>query len=464
MNTNKHKTAVSTPSSRFNLAAFLGIALTGLAAWLLWVTGRYLQRLLRQPSHTLQPPTAPLTVRAEIETRALQIASDNLRGGIERRLAANGMEKLVLCAGVRNFREPWARDFSFASHGLLELGETEVVKECLELFLSYQKPNGQFPVKIHSTNQVDRYMHSLLGRHQPTHSPLRPKYLTGHNTTSLDGNGLLVIAALNYIKRTGDEEFGRFHWQALKNGIFWMEAHATHHEDLLHQDVFTDWADSIARPGHILYTNVIYWKALHELAETAEKLSTPTEQQIYATKAERVKQAIDDHFWDETLGYFITSQQFKILNSDGNLLAIAWGLASPRQAHCILDNMERFKMAEPVPTQVTHISYPRRHIAMENWLAGIGHYHTSAAWMWLGAWHVIALARMERTEEAEMLLYRMGRVIARDGVVHEVYGLDDQHLSTRWYMSEAPLTWNAGMVVHAWHVLQRHIAANLGGV
>ncbi len=449
--------AAKTPFSRY-LWQLAAVALVAVAGWLVWGIGRYWQRLLRQPQHTPPLPIVPPTVRAEIETGALQIATDNLRSGIERRLVATGEEKWVLCAGLRNFREPWARDFSFAVHGLLELGETEVVKECLELFLHYQKPDGQFPVKIHSTGQLDRYLHSLFGRHQPTHAPLHPKYLTGHNTTSLDGNGLLLIAALYYIKRTGDELFGRAQWQALKNGLLWMETHATHDEDLLHQDIFTDWADSIARPGHILYTNVIYWKALHELAEVAGKLGAFAEQQSYQLKAERVKQAINGHFWDDNLGYFITSHQFKMLNSDGNLLAIAWGLANASQSHHILDNMARFNMADPVPTQVTHLAYPRQYIALENWLAGISHYHTHAAWMWLGAWHVIALARMERVAEAEMLLFRLGRVIVQDGVVHEVYGLNGRHLSTRWYRSEAPLTWNAGMLVHAWHVLQRHQA------
>jgi hypothetical protein len=88
----------------------------------------------------------------------------------------------------------------------------------------------------------------------------------------------------------------------------------------------------------------------------------------------------------------------------------------------------------------------------------VAHYHTYAAWLWLGAWHVIALTRMKRLPEAEELLYRMSGVIVREGAVHEVYDPNGYPLSSFWYTSEAPLTWSAGMFVHAYHVYQRHRA------
>ena len=42
----------------------------------------------------------------------------------------------------------------------------------------------------------------------------------------------------------------------------------------------------------------------------------------------------------------------------------------------------------------------------------------------------------------------------RDQQVHEVYGPNGEPLSSFWYKSEAPLTWNAGMVVYAYYVLE----------
>lgn len=446
--------------SRKNTARWFTIGLwsiiSAILGYLFWQVVGYSQRLFRQPF--LLPAAMPLGTENHrvLEDRALFIAGANLRAGIEKRRLLNGQEKLILCAGLRNFREPWARDFGFASFGLIELKEFQATRDGLEVFLINQQPSGQFPVKVHSTSVLDRYLHSLFKREQPTHAPIKPKYITAHNTISLDGNALLVIAALNYANRSGDYDFAKDHWAALKQAIIWLEAHALEADGLLHQAPFADWADSIARRGCVLYTNILYWKALQDLAEFASLYGQTEDQAYFTKKAELLKISINDYFWREDLGYYVTNQIFDNLSSSGNLLAVAWDFTTTEQAHSILDKMQEFDMANPVPTQVVHRAYPKKFIAIENRLGGLADYHTSNAWLWLGAWHIIALARMERLAEAQTLLARIARVIIRDGAVHEVYTLNGHHLSTFWYTSEAPLTWSAGMVVHAYHVYQRH--------
>ncbi len=446
--------------SRRNFWFIIGLwTLFGSAAgYFFWKVVGYFQRLLRQPF--LRPNALPTDVvhHETIEAKALVIAAANLRAGIEKRRLPDGRHKLVLCAGLRNFREPWARDLGFASFGLIELREFQVTKEALEVFLINQNPAGQFPVKVHSTNVLDRYLHSFFKREQPNRAPIRPKYVTAHNTISLDGNAILVIAILNYANRTGHSDFIRTHWPALKRAISWLETHGREDDGLLHQGASADWADSIARRGRVLYTNVLYWKALHDLAETALKFGYGPDQVYFTSRSKHLKSSIADHFWRADLGYYVTNQIFDNLSSSGNLLAIAWGMTTPAQANSILDRMNEFDMADPVPTRTAHRPYPNKFIAIENRLGGIAHYHTSAAWLWLGAWHVIALARMERLEEAERLLVRISKVIVRDGAVHEVYAPNGQYLSTFWYTSEAPLTWSAGMVTYAHYVVQRHLA------
>lgn len=429
---------------------WLGLALAvGRGFWSILRAG---ERLLRQPRLAWEYAILESGSDAEIEAHALKIAVSNVKYCIEPRPLLNGQEKLVLCAGVRNFREPWARDFGFATFGLMALGQVQVVRDCLEAFLLYQRTSGQFPVKLHSTNVLERYLHSLFKRQQPIDKPLRPKYLTAHRTISLDGNSLLVIAALHYAEQTGDYAFIQTHWDGLCRAITWLEEHARGEDRLLHQGAYTDWADSVGRTGRILYTNVLYWKAVSGLAAAAEQVADAETQRFWQGKAERLHDAIQEHFWRAEQGYFITSDQFHNLSSSGNTLAVAWGLATEEQSHAILDAMKHIGMADPVPTQVVSYGYRRRDVAVENHLARIPHYHTHAAWLWLGGWHTIALARLGRLGEAEELLRRMSQVIVRDGVVHEVYGKDGRYLSTFLYTSEAPLTWNASMVIYAFSV------------
>jgi GH15 family glucan-1,4-alpha-glucosidase len=442
------------------LKTVLAVMIAAQLAALSWLFIRFWQRVWQQPLLTIVPlELVPGDGMTTIENARL-IAVGNVEGGIEERHLPDGRRKLIINAGWRNFREPWARDFGFASFGLLEISEHLVVKETLELFLHFQRKDGQFPVKVHSTNILERFIHSLFQRQQPIHAPLRPKYRTAHHTISLDGNALIVIAALNYLRRVNDEAFAETHWPALKQGLYWLESKALEADGLLHQGAYTDWADSVKRVGCVHYTNVLYWKALHEFAIDAVRYGFITEGEMFQKRAEQLKKAIDDHFWLEDEGYYRTSDQFHdILSSSGNLLAVAWGLASPEQANCILDRMKAFKMAEPVPTQVTNRPYHESFIALENRLAGIPHYHTSAAWLWLGAWHVVALARNNRLEEAQELLDRMSTVIVRDGVVHEVYGLDGRYLSTLFYTSEAPLTWSASLFIYAHAYYERAVEA-----
>lgn len=427
--------------------AFIGGLIIGLAGYLLWRLAGYGRQLFRQP--LLAPIVLPEEVADQptTEARAMAIAIANVRAGIEQRLLHTGERKLVLCAGRRNFREPWARDLGFASFGLLDIEEYQTARESLEVFLCNQRLSGQFPVKVHSTNILDRYLHSLFKREQPVQAPLKPKYKTAHQTVSLDGNALLVIACLNYVDRTGDEAFIRRYWPALKKAVMWLEAYTEGR--LLRQAAFADWADSVDRRGRTLYPNILYWKALQDMARAALLYDRAEDQPYFAAQAQQLKQAINNHFWRDDLGYYITNLAWPNLSSGGNLLAIAWGLTAPAQAHAILDKMDEFGMADPAPTKAAHPPYPNSQIALENRLAGIPNYHTSAAWLWLGAWHIIALQRMERAAEAETLLHRQARLIERDGVVHEVYHPDGSYLSSFWYSSEAPLTWSASMFIHA---------------
>jgi len=50
-------------------------------------------------------------------------------------------------------------------------------------------------------------------------------------------------------------------------------------------------------------------------------------------------------------------------------------------------------------------------------------------------------------------------VITRDRQVNEVHGPDSKPLSSFWYKSEAPLTWNAGMLLYAYQIYEKQLQA-----
>jgi GH15 family glucan-1,4-alpha-glucosidase len=213
----------------------------------------------------------------------------------------------------------------------------------------------------------------------------------------------------------------------------------------------------VARKGIVLYTNIVYWKALQEIANLAEDLDHQNDAKFYLQIAEALENDIRDYLWRPKLGYYATSLSMDNLSSAGNLLAIAWGFTNEREANSILDHIQAFNMANPVPTQAAYPAYQRSDISIENRLGGIPNYHTDGAWLWIGAWHMIALCKAGRIEEAQNVLSKAAEIIVRDQQIHEVYGPDGRPMSSLFYTSEAPLTWNAGMIIYAFHVIEKYV-------
>lgn len=443
-------------SNRQNTGFWSGAAFGMLTGMVSLISFQYLAGILREPRLISNAVFSREDRFENKETLAMFIAAESLKAGIQTRFITRNMSRRILHAGYRNFRESWARDFSFASYGLMAAGQVEVIRDTLEAFFWYQKADGQLPVKLHSMDVTTRFLHSVFGREQSTLRPLKPKFKSGHGAPSLDGQALLVISALQYSSQVDDPTFLSRYWNRITLAMQWLKNFRGKTDgNLLYQEAYADWADSVARKGHVLYTNVVYWKALTEMARTAASLDLHGEAEQYSEEAKGVSRAINKRLWKPKLGYFATSETLDNLSSDGNLLAIAWGLAKPDQAESILKVMEEAGMAEPVPTRVAYPSYPSELIALENRVGGLANYHTDASWLWLGAWHLIALTQSGEMEQAAQILERIVDVIVKDRQVHEVHGPDGEPLSSFWYKSEAPLTWNAGMVLYAQQIYEK---------
>jgi len=441
----KKRTEESPERSTFWRGTLFGM-FTGVISLLLY---QYFRGILLEPRLITK---ALFSDEQQFETKealAMFIAAESLRAGVRTRYLTRDVSKRIIHAGYRNFRESWARDFGFAAYGMLVIKQFEIVKETLEAFFWHQTKAGQFPVKLHSMNVVTRFLHSLLEREQPTQRILIPKYFSGHGAPSLDSEAMLIICALHYVNETKDDKFLQKNWDILVLAMKWLKSHATDQSVLLLQESFSDWADSIDRHGHVLYTNVLYWKTLVEMSHKAADLNHKDLAADYLSEAENILQALNERLWRPELGYFATSETLNNLSSDGNLLAIVWGLASAEQTASILRVMDETRMAEPVPTRVAYPSYSPELIAIENYIGGVANYHTDASWLWLGAWHLIALTHSGAQERAQTVLGHIVDVIVRDQQINEVHGPDGRPLSSFWYKSEAPLIWNAGMVLYA---------------
>ena len=416
-----------------------------LVQFIVWAAGYWLLDLFRTGRRVL---TRDKLIRPSTEgLEAVDVVRSCLELCMETRRIGPGESATVVCAGFRHFREPWARDFGFAAFGLLAEGRADVVVDGVRLFFSHQKSNGQLPLKLHSTNLAERYLHSVFHRVQPVEANLIPRFITAHGTRSLDSVLLLVIAWAECVLQTKDLSLAvDLHGGAVR-ALKWVEQYERRN-GLIHQSPFADWADSIGRRGPVLYTNVLWWKALKGVEEVEALL--PEGMRHSAETADVVADRILRNYFDSEAGYLFQTPGDPMFAAAPNYLACAWGLTSEEQSKSILDYAQRQGMSAVVPSRVTDREYKWYQVGPEMWIAGIPNYHTNCSWMWIGGWHAVACVERGRIEEAKEIVDRMLSIVQRDRTVFEVHDQTGAPLATRLYHSEEPLSWNAALILYAY--------------
>src|ERR1041385_3230671 len=129
--------------SGFWSGALFGM-LTGISSLLLF---QYFSGILREPRLNHKTIVSREDHFETKEALAMFIAAESLRAGVRTRYLTRDVSKRIMHAGYRNFRESWARDFGFATYGMITLKQFEIVHETLEAFFWFQTTKGQFPVK-----------------------------------------------------------------------------------------------------------------------------------------------------------------------------------------------------------------------------------------------------------------------------------------------------------------------------
>ncbi|MBN2874576.1 MAG: hypothetical protein JXM71_05730 [Spirochaetales bacterium] len=109
-----------------------------------------------------------------------------------------------------------------------------------------------------------------------------------------------------------------------------------------------DWADNVYRDGYVTYTEVLYYRAL-VCAGRIARVAARDDPGVpgapgYAEEAERVRLAINQHLWVDSLGWYVdytggarTEDHLAI----DTVLAVLFGVADHDRSRRLLDAMER---------------------------------------------------------------------------------------------------------------------------
>ncbi|MGE0713425.1 MAG: hypothetical protein AB7N76_19960 [Planctomycetota bacterium] len=367
-----------------------------------------------------------------------------LQGNVVESSGARG-----LAAGANQFRSLWTRDFAHAAEGLRLAGLSGVLREHLDLLLDRLHPeNGLLPRTLDSMDAKLRVAWASAARLLPGASPalamgpeLRPEYRDQHGQFAIDGNALVVLAALRYAETEGEDEWLAARRETLERALAayrrWLR------DGLVRQPPFSDWQDSVRRAGQAFYTNLLVHLAARALAARGGAVPTAFLAPLRALLHERF-------LGPEGLYRSLVGRPHVSL--DGNLLALDHGLVGGEAAGRLYAALRAspFWRGE-APGWNTYPDWPRSWRNPGVLLAGLGHYHDRIPWSWLTALAAkVALGQGDR-EGAARCLDALARRVARDGAVVEIYDAEPPHRPFRslLYRSEAPFSWGAGRTLEA---------------
>lgn len=350
-----------------------------------------------------------------------------------------------ILAGATHFKDVWARDSFFASLGALALGDYNIVKKNLELFLKNQK-NGQIPLRIGRNNFLLPI--GFLGIPLRIRIPIF-KQDKGSNS-AIDPNTLLIIAFREYYKATKDKTFLKQNLHKLEKAIQWLKTE----DGLIKEKQYGGWADSIKKQGYVLYSNVCYAHALFSLSELFSEINKIKKAEEYLKKFKKTKEKINNKFWNGRYYIdWIDNKAYDFFSTDGNLLAIIWGIANQQKSKSIEKTIEAFKINEFVPSSTNYPKYPKEYISPFIRFFGLKDYHNGMSWAWLGALDAIAKYKLGMKNQAKEILEKIADVFVKNNNVHEIYE-KNKPVRRLFYKSERNFAWSAGLFVLAYKTIQ----------
>jgi len=182
-------------------------------------------------------------------------------------LATNSLRKCYsetgIYAGLHQFKDYWARDSFYASLGAIEIGDLEMVKKNLSLFLHFEK-QGRIPLRI--GNRL--FIQTMLGKESKR---LFTRYGDDKKGSFCsDSQTLFLIAFARFVKKSKDRNFADKNATKIIRIIRTLFSHSQKNF-LLYENYYSTWMDAIKKKGFIFYSNLLYYSALDEIYQLYAK-------------------------------------------------------------------------------------------------------------------------------------------------------------------------------------------------
>jgi len=365
-----------------------------------------------------------------------------------------------------NYRSVWARDGAITIVDTIDLPNKDIRAAQLatiRTLLDNLAPNGQIPANVNLDTQVADY--SGVG-----------------GICAIDGGFWAILAVYEYVSKHEDWDLLAEYSEPLARMMNWLSGLDSNNDGLLEIPEAGDWTDLFGRSYHILYDEVLWYRAAMAYGRLLEFQKKFDDASQWLLRAQTIHGKILSAFWpstkprDSSIPFSFAEQQSSVGDASyllaeitpfafnwrcdvlGNIQAFIGNVLDVERARTAFRFMWGVGVNEPYP--VANL-YPPVQAGDPDWRSYYtvnllnlpGHYHNGGTWPFIGGMWVRFIHRLGLHDVACRELLKLAQA-NRLGKNQEWEFNEWFHSHTGRPMGKAFQAWSASSYIHACHELQ----------
>jgi len=365
-----------------------------------------------------------------------------------------------------NYRSVWARDACITLIDTLELTDPEIraaQKSTLRTLFDRLGPNGQMPANVRIETGIADY--SGVG-----------------GICAIDSGLWAMTAFWAYVRKTGDLDLLSEYGEKLQTLMNWLGALDSNNDLLLEIPEAGDWTDLFGRSYHVLYDEVLWYRATVAYARLLELQKQFDAAADYLRRSQALRSKILATFWPSTKSeqgpqpFSFAHQQTSVGDTSyllaeitpfnfnwrcdvlGNVQAFLSNVLDADRARTAFKFLWGVGVNDPYP--VVNL-YPPVQSGDPDWRSYYtvnllnlpGHYHNGGIWPFIGGMWVRFIHRIGLYEVACRELLKLAQ-LNRLGKNREWEFNEWVHSRTGRPMGKCYQAWSASSYIHACQELQ----------
>ena len=365
-----------------------------------------------------------------------------------------------------NYRSVWARDGAMTIVGTVELSDPvirEAQRTTLRTLFDRLAPNGQVPANVRIDDGA-------------------PDYSGVGGICAIDSALWAIVAFHAYVRKTGDLDLLAEYHDRLQRVMSWLGALDSNNDGLLEIPEAGDWTDLFGRSYHVLYDEVLWYRATVAYGRLLELERRFDEASEYLRRSQSLRSKILEAFWPSTkhpsggAGFGFAKSQASVGDSSyllaeitpfgfnwrcdvlGNIQGFISNVLDVERARTAFKFMWGVGVNEPYP--VVNL-YPPVQSGDPDWRSYYtvnllnlpGHYHNGGIWPFIGGMWVRFIHRLGLYEVACREMLKLAQ-LNRLGKNQEWEFNEWFHSRTGRPMGKCFQAWSASSYIHACQELQ----------